>query len=41
MKFVQQQREHHHQKVLTDNFHLNGHSLRFHWTVQDFDVFLV
>ena len=40
---VQQQREHHHQKVLIKCFLLSGHTFRFHWTVQDLHeyVFLV
>ena len=41
MNSVQQQREHHHQKVLTESFHLSGHTFRFCWTVQDLEVFLV
>ena len=41
MNFVQQQSKHHHQKVLMERFHLSGHTLRFHWTVQDLEVFLV
>ena len=41
MNFVQQQCEHHHQNVLIERFHLSGHTLRFHWTVQDSEVFLV
>ena len=43
MNFAQQQREHHHQKVLIESFHLSGHTFRFRWTVQDLaiEVFLV
>ena len=37
---VQQQREHHHQKVVIENFHLSGHTFRSCWTVQDFQSFL-
>ena len=40
MNSVQQQREHRHQKVLIENFHLSGHTFIFHWTVQDLEVFL-
>ena len=35
MNCVQQQREHHHKKILIENFHLSGHTFRFRWTVQD------
>ena len=41
MNSVQQQREHHHQKVLVESFHLSGHSFRFRWAVQDLGVFLL
>ena len=41
MNYVQQQREHHHQNVLIENFRLSGHTFRFRWTVQDLEVFLV
>ena len=41
MNSVQQQCEHHHQKVLIESFHLSGHTFRFHWTVQDLEVFMV
>ena len=41
MNSVQQQYEHHGQKVLIKSFHLSGHTFRFHWTVQDLEVFLV
>ena len=41
MNSVQQQCEHHHQKVLIESFHLSGHTFRFCWTVQDLEVFLV
>ena len=41
MNSVQQQCEHHHKKVLIKSFHLSGHTFRFCWTVQDFEVFLV
>ena len=41
MKSVQQQWEHHHWKVLSKRFHLNGHTFRFSWMVQDLEVFLV
>ena len=37
---VLQQRGHHHQKVLIESFHLNGHTFRFRCTVQDLEVFL-
>ena len=39
MNSVQQQCEHHHQKVLIESFHLNGHTFSFPWTVQDSGVF--
>ena len=39
-KFVQQQCEHYHYKVLIKSFHLSGHTFRFRWTVQDLEVFL-
>ena len=39
MNSVQQQHEHHHQKVLIESFHLSGHTFRFHWMVQDLEVF--
>ena len=39
MNSVQQQREHHHWKVLVESFHLSGHTFRFRWTVQDLEVF--
>ena len=39
MNSVQQQCEHHHQKVLTESFHLNGHTFRF--TIRDLSVFVV
>ena len=26
---------------LIESFHLSGHTFRFHWTVQDLEVFLV
>ena len=35
MNSVQQQREPHHYKVLFESFHLSGHTVTFHWTVQD------
>ena len=35
---VQQQCEHHHQKVLIKSFHLSGYTSRFCWTVQDLEV---
>ena len=38
MNFVQQQHEHHHQKVLIESFHLSGHTFRFRWTAQDLEV---
>ena len=38
---VQQQCEHHHQKVLIESFHLSGHTFMFRWPVQDLEVFLV
>ena len=41
MNSVQQQCEHHHQKVLIKSFHLSGHTFRILWTVQDLEVFLV
>ena len=41
MNSVQQQCEHHHQKVFIQSFHLSGHTFRFRWTVQDLEVFLV
>ena len=40
MNSVQQQCEHHQQKVLIESFHLNDHTLRFRWTVQDLEVFV-
>ena len=39
MNSVHQQREHHHQKILVESFHLSGHTFR--WAVQDLEVFLV
>ena len=41
MNSVQQQREHYHQKVLIESFHLSGHTFRFRWAVQDLGVFMV
>ena len=41
MNSVQQQREHHHQKVPIESFHLSGHTFRFRGTVLDLEVFLV
>ena len=41
MNSVQQQCEHHHWKGLIESFHLSGHTFRFHWTVQDLEIFLV
>ena len=41
MTSVLQQHEHHHLKVLIKNFHLSGHTFRFHWMVQDLEVFMV
>ena len=41
MNIVQQQCEYHHQKVLIQSFHLSGHTFKFRWTFQDFEVFLV
>ena len=38
MNSVQQQHEHHHWKILVENFHLSGQVLL---TVQDLEVFLV
>ena len=40
MNSVQQQHEHHHQKVFIESFHLSGHTFRFRWTVLDLEVFL-
>ena len=37
MNSVQQQLEHHYQKVLIESFHLSGHTFRFRWTVQDLE----
>ena len=39
MNSVQQQREQ--REVLIESFHLSVHTFRFHWTVQDLEVFLV
>ena len=41
MNCVQQQREHHHWKVLIKSFHSSGHTFRFDWTVLDLEVFMV
>ena len=41
MNFVQQLGGHHHQKVLIESFHLNGHTFRFPQMVEDLEVFLV
>ena len=41
MNSVQQQSEYHHQKALMESFHLNGHTFRFRWIVQDLEVFVV
>ena len=38
MNSVQQQREHHHWKVLIESFHLSGHTF---WSVQDLKAFVV
>ena len=35
--FDQQQRE----QVLIERFHLSGHTVRFRWTIQELEVFLV
>ena len=39
MNSVQQQREHHHWKVLIESFNLSGYTFRFRWTVQKFSWF--
>ena len=41
MNSVQQQHGQHYWKVLIKSFHLNGHTVRFRWTVQDLEGFLV
>ena len=40
MNSVLQQRENNHLKVLSESFHLSGHTFRFRWTVQDLEVWL-
>ena len=42
MNSVQQQREHHHQKVLIESFHLSGHTFRGfvgQFKIEEFSLF--